>query len=149
MECRTDGFDPKQLSPLTLAFLGDSVFEIFIRERLVRAGSRPPSALQKLSAQKACCRYQAKAAAALLPQLSGEEAAVFRRGKNAHPGHFPKNADPSDYHSATALEALFGYLYLTGSSERLKELLNLATAGETGEEGDDCHDSPEQQKQNG
>lgn len=116
--------DPRQLSPLTLAFIGDAVFEVFARERLVCMGSRPVSELHRLSVQNVCCEAQAKASKVLLPILTEEESAVFRRGKNAHPGHVPKNADQSDYHTATALEALFGYLYLCGHIERLRELFH-------------------------
>jgi ribonuclease-3 family protein len=117
-----DKCDPGQLSPLTLAFLGDAVFEIYARERLVCMGSRPVSELHRLAVRDVCCSSQADAARRILPCLTEEEATVFRRGKNAHPGHVPKNADPMDYHEATALEALFGYLYLTGRTDRLGEL---------------------------
>ena len=122
--------DPGQLSPLTLAFLGDAVFEIFARERLVCMGSRPVSELNHLAVRDVCCQSQADAARRLLPCLTEEEAAVFRRGKNAHPGHIPKNADQSDYHEATALEALFGYLYLTGNIDRLRELFEKIKSGQ-------------------
>ena len=133
-----DPCDPKQLSPLTLAFLGDAVFEIFVRERLACAGSRPVSELHRLSVRSVCCSAQASMAKRIVPELTEEEAAVFRRGKNAHPGHVPKNADQSDYHEATALEALFGYLYLCGRVGRLRELfekmqLSLLRDGESKE----------------
>lgn len=117
--------DPRQLSPLSLAFIGDAVFEVFVRERLVCMGSRPVSELHRLSVQDVCCGAQAEASKRILPILSEEEATVFRRGKNAHPGHVPKNADQADYHTATALEALFGYLYLCGRIERLRELFDI------------------------
>ena len=103
-----DECNPDQLSPLTLAFLGDAVFEMFARERIVCKGSRPVSELHRLSVRDVCCAAQATACKFILPGLTEEEAAVFRRGKNAHPGHVPKNADQSVYHEATALEALFG-----------------------------------------
>lgn len=117
-----DECDAGQLSPLTLAFLGDAVFEVFTRERIVCGGSRPVSKLHSLSVREVCCSAQAEASRFLLPSLTEEEAAVFRRGKNAHPGHVPKNADQADYHEATGLEALFGYLYLNGKIDRLREL---------------------------
>ncbi len=136
---RCENLNPHQLSPLTLAFLGDAVFELFVRERLVRMGSRPSSELHRLSVQKVCCNAQAKATERLLPALTEEEAAIFRRGKNAQPKHIPRNASPENYHSATALEALFGYLYLCGRPERLKELLTLAVSGGEGQKGDGCN----------
>lgn len=143
---RCENLDPHQLSPLTLAFLGDAVFELFVRDRLVRMGSRPSSELHRLSVQKVCCDAQAKSTEHLLPALTEEETAIFRRGKNAQPRHIPKNASPEKYHSATALEALFGYLYLCGRSERLKELLTLAVSDGEGQEGDGCNAAYSEEK---
>lgn len=117
--------DPKQLSPLTLAFIGDAVFEILVRERLVCMGSRSSSELHRLSVSQVCCQAQAAASEKLTPVLTEEEQEIFRRGKNAHPGHIPKNADQKDYHLATALEALFGYLYLSGQIDRVKEIFGV------------------------
>ncbi len=117
--------NPRQLSPLTLAFLGDAVFEVFVRERLVCMGSRPVSELHRLAVERVCCKAQAEGSKKLEGRLSEEEADIFRRGKNARPGHIPRNAEVSDYHTATALEALFGYLYLCGRTERLCELFNI------------------------
>lgn len=117
-----DSCDPKRLSPLTLAFLGDAVFEVFVREKLVCQGSRPVSQLHRLSVRDVCCKAQSTAIKAILTELTEEETGVYRRGKNAHPGHVPQNADQADYHEATALEALFGYLYLCGKIDRLKHL---------------------------
>lgn len=114
--------DPKLLSPLTLAFVGDGVFELFVRERLVCAGNCPVNALHKKSVQQVCCGAQAQALQNILPMLSQEETDVLKRGRNAHTGHVPKNASSADYHAATALEALFGYLYLCGRIDRLREL---------------------------
>lgn len=117
--------DPKQLSPLTLAFLGDAVYEILVRERLVCMGSRPSSELHRLSVAQVCCQAQALASEKLASVLTEEEAEIFRRGRNAHPGHVPRNADQQDYHLATALEALFGYLYLNGENDRLREIFDV------------------------
>ncbi len=113
------------MSPLTLAFIGDAVFEVFVRENIVCLGSRPVSELHRLSVRQVCCCAQARAAEKLVGRLSEEELKIFRRGKNAHPGHVPKNADISTYRVATALEALFGYLYLCGRLERLRELFGI------------------------
>lgn len=119
------GCDPKQLSPLTLAFVGDAVFELLVRERLACMGSRPSSELHRLSVSQVCCQAQASASEKLAPVLTEEEAEIFRRGKNAHPGHIPKNAKQEDYHLATALEALFGYLYLSGRYARVQEIFGV------------------------
>ena len=72
-----------------------------------------------------CCTAQAKIANEILPILTEEETSVFKRGKNAHAMTVPKNAKRKDYHTATGLEALFGYLYLKGSTNRLRELFEL------------------------
>ncbi len=112
--------DPRQLSPLTLAFMGDAVFEVFVREELVCRGNCPVNKLHRRAVEQVCCQSQAAAAQRLLPLLSQEEQDVYRRGRNAHVNHVPKNADPADYHAATALEALFGYVYLQGNLDRLR-----------------------------
>lgn len=112
--------DPRQLSPLTLAFIGDAVFEMFVRERLVCQGNCSVNKLHKRAVEQVCCQAQAGAAERILPLLTGEEQEAYRRGRNAHVSHVPKNADPADYHAATALEALFGYVYLKGDLERLR-----------------------------
>lgn len=116
------GCDPRQMSPLTLAFLGDAVYELFVREGLVRAANRPANALHGMAVRQVKASAQAAAAVLLLPLLDEEELAVYKRGRNAHPGHIPKNASRSDYHAATGFEALVGYLYLQGRLQRLREL---------------------------
>lgn len=113
--------NPKLLSPLTLAYIGDAVFELMVRERIVRAGNAPVNQLHHLAVRRVCAAAQHEAAMMLLPTLSDEEAAIYRRGRNAH-SHPPKNADPAAYRSATGLEALFGYLYLKGEQERISAL---------------------------
>lgn len=129
-----NGCDPRQLSPLTLAFLGDAVYELFVRERLVRAANRPARVLHGLAVRQVKASAQACAAARLLPLLNEEELAVYKRGRNAHPGHIPKNASHSDYHAATGFEALVGYLYLQGRTQRLEELF-LTLEAEHGDKG--------------
>ena len=117
--------DPKLLSPLTLAFVGDGVFELFVRERLVCAGNCPVNSLHKKSVAQVCCGAQAQASQKLLPILTEEEMDVLKRGRNAHTNHVPKNSSSADYHAATAFETLFGYLYLTGRIDRLREFFNI------------------------
>ena len=117
--------DPNQLSPLTLAFVGDGVFELFVRERLVCQGNCPVNSLHKNSVAQVCCAAQSKATQKLLPVLTQEEQDIYRRGRNAHVSHVPKNSTPADYHAATAFETLFGYLYLKGELVRLRQLFSI------------------------
>ena len=114
--------DVKSLSPLTLAFIGDGVFDLFVRERLVCQGNCPVKKLHARKVELVRCQAQAQALEKIWPQLTPEEQEVAQRGRNAHVGHVPKNAALADYHGATALEALFGYLYLSGDMTRLREL---------------------------
>lgn len=116
--------DPRRLSPLTLAFIGDSVYDLFVREMLVREANRPANRLHNLAVERVCAAAQADAARKLWDSgfLTDEEVAVLKRGRNAHTNHLPKNASEQDYHLATGLEALFGFLYLSGNKQRLNEL---------------------------
>ena len=113
--------DPRTLSPLTLAFIGDGVFELLVRERLVCEGNRPAGALHKRSVAMVRAEAQAEAMDRLLPLLTETEAAVYRRGRNAH-----TSRNSEEYHKATGLEALFGYLYLRGETDRIQELFEAA-----------------------
>lgn len=115
--------DPKLLSPLALAFVGDGVYDLFVRERLVCEANRPIKKLNEEKVSIVRCSSQAKLVEKLMPILTEEELDVLKRGRNAHTQHIPKNATSADYHSATALEALLGYLYLAGRIERIRELL--------------------------
>ena len=101
-------------SPLTLAFIGDGVYDLLVREHLVRQGNRPVGELNKMKVALVKCESQAKFIARLLPLLSEREEAVYRRGRNAAPKCTPKHGSVADYHNATGLEALFGYLFLNG-----------------------------------
>jgi len=123
--------DYRLLSPLDLAFVGDGVFDLLCRELLLRGGSCPVKKLHQRKTELVNCQAQARALEKLWPGLSEEERAVALRGRNAHVGHVPKNARIADYHGATALEALFGWLYLGGETQRLRELFQLImdTAG--------------------
>lgn len=112
------------LSPLTLAFTGDAVFSMYIREMLVCEANRPVGQLHKLSVNWVKAEAQSKGMHAILPLLTEKETEVFKRGRNAHTSHTPKNQSGCDYHYATGFEALVGYLYLKDETERLNELLN-------------------------
>lgn len=115
---------PKLLSPLTLAFVGDSVFDLLIRERLVSIANRPVKELHTLSTDRVRASAQARAARFVFDMLDEEESAIYTRGRNAHTSHTPKNANDGDYHAATGLEALFGYLYLSGKTQRIAYLFD-------------------------
>lgn len=113
------------LSPLVLAYVGDAVYELLVRARLIRQG---PARVEQLH-REALGYVRATSQARLVPQLevylTPSEKDVLRRGRNARPGHLPRSAAPAEYHLSTGLESLFGYLYLKGQWTRLEELLEL------------------------
>ena len=115
--------DPKQLSPLVMAYIGDAVFELLVRTRLLEKGNAPVNKLDQITVHHVCAAAQAKGYRAIESLLTEEEAAVYRRGRNTH-NNIPKNADPATYRSATGLEALFGYLYVKGENERMRILFD-------------------------
>lgn len=114
--------NPKTLSPITLAFVGDAVYSLIIREELVITSDKPADRLHKLSAKRVSAISQCNAIHAIMEELSEEELAVFKRGRNAATKHTPKHASGRDYHYATGFESLIGYLYLSRRYERIKEL---------------------------
>lgn len=114
--------DVSSLSPLTLAFVGDTVFDLLTRTDLVCEANRPVNALHTMASKKVCASSQAESMKKILPILTEDETAVFKRGRNAHTGGIPKHASSADYHYATGLESLFGWLYLKGETDRIKEL---------------------------
>ncbi|MEG2038618.1 MAG: ribonuclease III domain-containing protein [Oscillospiraceae bacterium] len=118
----TTNQNPKLLSPLTLAFIGDGVYELLVRERLIAKGSMPVGTLHTLAVQQVRASYQSKGYHALLNILTDEEVSIMKRGRNAKGVHSPKNSDPTEYRHATGVEALFGFLYLNGSIDRINEL---------------------------
>ena len=111
-------------SPLTLAFIGDGVYDLLVRDYLVRQANRPVGELNKCKVALVNCESQAAFAKSLMPKLSEREQAVYKRGRNAAPKCTPKHGTVADYHSATGLEALFGYLHINGEQDRIKELFN-------------------------
>ena len=119
----SDGVTPSSLSPLTLAFVGDGVYGLMVREHLACEANRPVGTLHKASVDLVRAEAQSVAMERLLPLLSEAEEAVFRRGRNAH-----TSRNSPEYHRATGLEALFGYLYLDGQRDRLRELFREAMA---------------------
>ena len=125
----------KQLSPLTLAFYGDCVYEVLVRRMIVWEGSRPSQELHRLSVEKVRASFQAAAYDKLLPILSEEETDILKRGRNATGLNPPKSSNPRDYHKATAVEVLFGYLDLIGESARIEELFEVILNEEESSEG--------------
>ena len=111
-----------QYTPLTLAILGDSVYEVMTREKIIREAERPVSKLNELKVEKVCATYQAEVAYRIADMLTEKELAVLKRGRNATGTNVPKSADARTYRMATGLECLFGFLYLTGNSRRLEEI---------------------------
>lgn len=116
---------PGGLSPLALAYIGDGVFELFVRTALVSSGQQDPNQLHEAASRLARAEAQASMVHSILPHLSEEEADIVRRGRNAKPGHAPKSAPVTAYRYSTGLEALLGYLFLSGRSERLLEILGM------------------------
>ena len=124
--------DVNMLSPLNLAFIGDTVFDLFVREKLVCEANRPVNKLHNKAASMVKASAQAKAVEKIRDRLSEQEQSVIRRGRNAHVNHKAKNMSEADYHLATGLEALFGYLYLKGETDRLNEIFEMITQEEEG-----------------
>lgn len=119
---------PKQLSPLNLAFVGDCVYEILVREALVCKANRPVNELHRESVKYVSAKAQTEAYAKIKDILTEEETAQFKRSRNAKVGHSPKSATDAEYHTATGVEALFGYLYLSDRAERIKHLFSIITS---------------------
>ena len=116
----------RQMNPLQLAYVGDTVWDLMVRQRLVKTGASVKN-LHRAATALVNAGAQAQALNRIQEKLSQEEMDLVKRGRNAHARHdAPRNQDPADYSSATGLEALIGYLYLTGESERLEELWRIS-----------------------
>lgn len=118
------------MSSLALAHIGDAVFELLVRTRLCLHGGTTNHSLHQKTVALVCAPAQAAFAARLLPLLTEQELAYYRRGRNAHPHGIPKHATPSEYAKATGVEALFGALYLRGQCERIEALYTAASEEE-------------------
>ena len=125
-EFACEDVDLRNYSPLTLAFLGDGVFDLIIRTVIVERGNRAPESLHKKKSAVVKAQTQARMAESILESLSEEELAVYKRGRNAKSYSVAKNASVSDYRRATGFEALLGYLYLQDKEDRVIELVKLA-----------------------
>ena len=133
----TDHFNP-QLSPqdvgaissIGLAHMGDAVYEILVRAWLCAHGKATGKGLHRATVALVCAPRQAQLSQIILPLLSEEEQSVFRRGRNANVHSIPAHASRAEYQQATALEALFGYLYLLGRKDRINQLFDAMMGGE-------------------
>ena len=117
--------DLRTYSPLTLAFIGDCVFDLVVRSVIVCRANRQPNKLHKLKADIVKAPTQSDMAKAIMDDMTEEEKAVYKRGRNAHSYSSAKNASIQDYRRATGLEALIGYLYLLNRNDRILELISL------------------------
>ena len=118
--------NPKILNPITLAYIGDVVYELLVRTKTVKDnGSLSAKNLHKTSVKYVQAAAQSKGIDAVLKILTEEETAVYKRGRNSSSSQIPKHQTACDYRKATGLEALFGYLYLTEQKERIDELFNV------------------------
>ena len=116
--------DVRTYSPLALAYIGDAVYDLIIRTVVVERGNRSSQELHRITVKYVSAGAQAKMVQALADRLTEEEAAVYRRGKNAKPHTMAKNASAADYLKATGFEAVIGYLYLTDRMDRILELVD-------------------------
>lgn len=114
-----------QYSALGLAYIGDCIYELMVRERVISQGNMPVNRLHKKTVSYVCASNQSKAVGFLLDLLTEQELAIYKRGRNANGNTVPKNSHPQDYRRATGLEALFGFLYLTNQNDRIKELFDI------------------------
>lgn len=120
----------RNISSIGLAHLGDAVFELLVRSYLCAHGKATGKGLHRATIELVCAPAQARFAEKILPQLTEEELAVFRRGRNANVHSIPRHASRAEYQQATALEALIGWLYLQGEKDRINELFCVMLEGE-------------------
>ena len=132
-DCFQMNMSPEQLgalSSLALAHVGDAVYELLVRASLCAGGVPRADLLHQRTVSYVSAPAQAAAAELILPLLTEEEAGVFRRGRNAHVRSVPKGSSSGEYHAATGLETLFGWLYLAGRHDRLTALAEVLLGGE-------------------
>ncbi len=112
-------------SPLSLAFLGDSVYDTLVREHLLLKANMPVAKLHSAKIKLVCAEFQSAGYDKIAEHLSEQELSVLKRGRNATGNTVPKHAEAVQYRRATAIESLFGYLYLIGENERIRELFGI------------------------
>lgn len=124
---KVSGGDINQYSPLVFAYLGDAVYEVFVRTMVVSEGNAPVHVMHKRSVGLVKAKAQSDTIHRLMEKLTPEEQDIVRRGRNAKSASVPKNADVTEYRYATGFEALLGYLYLKGDYDRLVWVLKMTT----------------------
>lgn len=117
------------INPVVLAYMGDAVFELLVRQYLISLPNNKSNHLHKEATKLVSAKAQKELLERWTPHLTEEEADIMRRGRNTKSGAPPKNADPADYRMATALECLVGYLYFEGRLDRIGELFQIAVEG--------------------
>lgn len=122
--------EARQISPVTLAFLGDAVYSLYVRERLTLENNGKVSSLQRVAAKLVSAKGQSAFLDRVLPTFTEEEADVFRRGKNAKKATKSKSASNLEYSRSTGFEAVLGFLYLVGDEERIQTLMSFHEAEE-------------------
>ncbi len=120
------GQDAKLFSPLALAYVGDAVYELYVRSHVLEGGNTQVNKLHRISTGYVKASAQSKIIHELEPMLTEEELAVYKRGRNAHSNTSAKNADIVDYRHATGFEALIGYLFISQRYERLNEIIEIS-----------------------
>ena len=128
-----EAVDLKTYSPLTLAYIGDAVYELVIRSIIVEKGNAPVNKLHKRSSQLVKAKSQAEAAVKLMNVFTEEELVVYKRGRNTRSHTMAKNADMMDYRMATGFEAVMGYLHLKQDYARIIELVRIGIGDKSGE----------------
>lgn len=116
----------REIGVPALAYLGDCVFELRVREKLVRSGIAHAGDLNRAALSYVKASIQARAMEKLIPTLTEEELSYYHRGKNYSHLNTPKSATPAEYRSATGMETLFGFLYLSGNTDRINQLFHIA-----------------------
>ncbi len=123
-----------QVSPLSLAYIGDAVYELYIRSYIMHTVNMPVAKLHKAATKFVSAKSQSKIYHLIKENLTEEESAAFKRGRNAHSYTSAKNADIVEYRTATGLEALIGYLYIKKDTKRLEEIISMCIHSAESEE---------------
>ena len=126
-----DNSKAKNLNPIVLAFVGDAVYSLFVRERLTFSSDCKTGELNKLATKEVNAVAQSAFIKEIIPMLTDEELAIFKRARNAKKSTKAKHASVSDYNNATGFEAVLGFLYITGQIDRLNIILNRGCLNES------------------